>query len=88
MGTMQEQEIKECKCAHAVSYQLKVSALLDQGIRFVSLPALRTLYATFKQRITIEAPLLALHLSKSHIKAIMCIAATNHPVADLEGFLL
>jgi len=58
---------------HAPAFDIKVRVSPKHGVslRFVSLPGLRTFGYHSKQRITLQAPLLALHLLKSHTEAIM-----------------
>jgi len=54
---------------HAPVIEIKVGA----SLHFVLLPGLQTFGYHSKQRITLQATLLALHLPKSHTEAIMCI---------------
>ena len=58
--------------AHAPVIDIKVgvSPLHSVSLRFVFLPGFRMFGYHSKQRITLQAPLLALHLPKSHTEAI------------------
>ena len=54
-----------------VCYCFSMTFINAWKARFVSLPGLRKFSYHSKQRITLQAPLLVLHLSKSHTEAIM-----------------
>jgi len=72
--------------AHTPVIDIKVALTQCISLRFVLLPGLRTFGYHSKQRITLQVPLLALYLRKSHTEAITPVLAKRHNsgLSDVE----